>query len=462
MVAMSVLVDMAYAAGLAVTSPVWAWNLARTGKWRTDWPGRFGRVGPALPPPEPGRPRLLIHSVSVGETNLVRQLVALFEAEAPHVELVISATTNTGVARALQLYAPHHRVVRFPLDFSFAVERMLDAVAPGVVALVENEVWPNFTAACRRRGIGVCVINGRLSERSHRRYRILRPLVRGMYGRLDAVAAQTQAYADRFVDLGVPAPAVSVLDTMKWDTAVIADRVEGSDQLAVELGLDRGRPLIVAGSTGPGEERLLIDTCPPDAQLLLVPRKPERFDEVAALDPAIRRRSRPCPHNPAPRTRLFLLDAMGELRKAYALADVCLVGRSFLGLYGSDVMEPVALGKPTIIGPHHADFADSVAALREGGGLIVSATPGADAAALLADRPRAAELARRGVEVIRARQGATRRHFDMLTRLLSRPNRCTAARGHALDPPATERAGPRPADRHQARDAGAAQPQRRA
>lgn len=409
--------DLVYAAGAAVSSPVWGWNLLRTGKWRTDWRGRLGHV-PAKP--QAAGKRLLIHAVSVGEANLVRMLVELLEREHPEVEVVLSATTNTGIARALQLYGERHAVVRFPLDFSRAVERFLDAVQPDAVALVENEVWPNFTEACARRGIGLCVINGRLSERSHRRYALLRPVVRRMYARLDAVAAQTPDYAARFVDLGTAADRVDVLDTMKWDTAHVTREVEGSDALAVELGIDRTRPLIVAGSTGPGEEKLLLDACPSDVQLLVAPRKPERFDEVAALSPAIVRRTRPDARPPTPDTRLFLLDTLGELRKAYALADVCVVGRSFLGLYGSDVMEPVALGKPTVIGPHHSDFADSVAALRDAGGLqvIEAADLRRTLADLLADRDRASQLAKRGVEVILSRQGATQRHAKLLTRLL--------------------------------------------
>lgn len=437
MACMSIAMDLIYGAAAVVGSPVWGWNLLRTGKWRTDWAGRLGCVkasdrpghphpGP-LPEGEGAKKRLLIHAVSVGEVNLVRLLVELFEREHPDVDVVISATTNTGVARAEQLYGARHAVVRFPLDFSGSVRRFLDAVRPDAVALVENEVWPNFTEACARRHLPLCVINGRLSARSHKRYAMLRPIARRMYGRLAAAACQTAAYAGRFADLGVAGDRVHVLDTMKWDTAQVTDRVGGAEELAAEMGVDRTQPLIVAGSTGPGEEKLLIDTCPRDAQLMLVPRKPERFDEVAALDRAIVRRtkipleiSKPPAEPGAEGRRLFLLDTIGELRKAYALADVCIVGRSFLGLYGSDVMEAAALGKPTIIGPYHADFADAVEALRAADGLVVTADPGRAAAELLADRPAAAALAKRGVEVILSRQGATRRHAELLLRLLAR------------------------------------------
>ena len=162
-------------------------------------------------------------------------------------------------------------------------------------------------------------------------------------------------------------------------------------------------------------------------QLVLVPRKPERFEEVAALVPGIIRRTQR-PDSGAPPTegaapppsgpRVFLLATMGELRKAYALADVCLVGRSFLGLYGSDMMEPIALGKPTIIGPCYSDFADIMTALEDGGGIIVTDRPAAAAAELLSDPGRAAELAENGRRVILSHQGATARHASLLLQVL--------------------------------------------
>lgn len=392
--------------------------MLRTGKWRTDWPSRLGRCTVRA---ASGRPTLLIHGVSVGEVNAVRQLVAMLRQTPDPPRIVISSTTDTGLAAARKSFAEHHDVVRYPLDFTFAVRRFLDAVRPDVVALVELEIWPNLVGECRRRGIDVCVINGRLSARSFKGYRRIRPLLRSTFASLAQAAVQSRAIADRFVAMGTPADRVQVMDTMKWDTAQLADGVPGDQALADAMGIDRSRPLIVAGSTGPGEEKLLIETCPAEAQLLLVPRKPERFEEVAALDPVMVRRSQR-PDGGAARTpagdRLFLLDTMGELRKAYALADVVIVGRSFLGLYGSDMMEPVALGKPTLIGPHHSDFAHIMEALTDARGILVTDRPGQAAAELLADPERAAAMAARGREVIRARQGATRRHAQMLLQLL--------------------------------------------
>lgn len=433
--AMGLAYDMVYSVAGIVAAPVWGWRLWRTGKWRTDWPGRFGRC--ALQPDS--RPTVLIHGVSVGEINAIRQLVPKLQQRTQgRVRIVISATTDTGIAQARKQFAgaavaptsgpeserePRFEVVRFPFDLSCCVEPFLDVVRPDLVATVELEVWPNFVLACRRRGVPVCVINGRLSRRSFGKYRAGVTFVRPTFAKLAAAAVQTEEYAERFEAVGVPGERIHVLDTMKWDTARITepDQVEGLDDLAQAMGIDRSKPIVVAGSTGPGEERLLIDTCPPEAQLIVVPRKPERFEEVAALEPTKMRRRTACPdgNRRAPdETRLFLLDTMGELRKAYALADVVLIGRSYLGLYGSDPLEPIALGKPTAIGPYHSDFADMIEALQSGGGIEVTRDPGDLAAELLINHRKAEVLAERGRKVLQARQGATDRHVDLLLSLL--------------------------------------------
>ncbi len=403
-----------YGLALLASSPVWVVRLIRTGKWRTDWRGRLGYGEPV--PGDATTPTVLLHGVSLGEVNATRTLVAALGGGKPPVRVVVSATTNTGFDRAQRLYGEAHTVVRFPFDFSGAVGRLLDRVRPTVVALVELEAWPNLIDACRARGIPVCVVNGRLSERSFRRYRLFRPLVRGSFAKLAAVGAQTEEYASRFAALGTAPQAILVTDTIKWDTAPLDEQPPGAAELARALGIDRERPLVVAGSTGPGEERLLLRGRPPGVQLLVAPRKPERFDKVAALSEAWVRRSDPLPD---PRERdLFLLDTLGELRSAYALADAVVVGRSFNGQGGSDPIEPVALGKATVIGPDHANFADVVAALAGEGGIEVARDPWPVLTALLEDRERASSLGSRGRAVIRARRGATERSATIVRELL--------------------------------------------
>ena len=477
---MAILRDMLYGLGTVVTAPYWGYRMLRTGKWRTDWRGRFGHVtflgapsrqGGAqatrgAPPCRDGAQEqqatstqradatILIHAVSVGEVNATRQLIAKLtacgEGEAPAElktqgdsrlggslalpsnaspfsriappRIVISTTTDTGFARAVELFGKQHTVVRYPLDFTRCVRRFLDAVRPDVVALVELEVWPTFVEECDRRGIPVCVVNGRLSARSFKRYKLIRPLMRSSFAALRAAAVQTPAYAERFIAMGAAKDRVSVTDSMKWDTAKIEDpgTVAGATELASAMGIDRGKPLIVAGSTGPGEEEMLIRAKPAGAQLLIAPRKPERFEEVARLmsQPVRRTQHRDGTSRSIDGTEAFLLDTLGELRKAYALADVAIVGRSFINLYGSDPIEPIALGKPTIIGPRYGDFEDIVNAFRAEAGIYVSTKPCDAAAELLEDHEQARALAENGRKVILSRQGATDRHVKLILDLI--------------------------------------------
>lgn len=411
---MSWSVDLLYFLAAVITAPAWIFRMIRSGKIRTDWPGRFGRT--IALPPSPGR-RLLIHGVSVGEINAIRLLVDRMGEERPDLHIVISTTTDTGFARARDLFATKHVVVRYPFDFSFCVRRFLEAVRPDVVALVELEVWPNFTAVCSRRDIPVCIVNGRLTERSHRLYQLIRPLVRPGFGRLAFTAVQSETYARRFRELGVKPDALHVSGTMKWDTAEIADVVEGADRLAREMGIDRSRLLVVAGSTAPGEHELLVEAVPDRAQLLCAPRRPEWFDQAARALPGCARRSKgQCKSS----TGRFLLDTIGELRMAYSLADIVVVGRSFGHLHGSDMMEPVALGKAVIAGPAVSDFQQTMDALLEGDG-IIQVTPETLSDViheLLENKDRRQQLAENGRKVILAHQGATLRHAELICSLL--------------------------------------------
>ena len=414
------LLDALYLPAAVVTAPWWA------RKTRGGWRQRFGHID-SLPAPATGRKRVLLHAVSVGEVNTLRALVPMLSRES---DVVVSATTDTVLARARALFETPGaeqvaRVVRYPLDFSPAVGRFLDAVHPDAIALVELELWPNFVAECARRGIPVCVINGRLSERSFRGYHRFRSFFAKTFGALEFAAVQDSAYAQRFVAMGVPESRVRITGSMKWDSVSLADDVPGAEELAATLGIDRSRPLIVAGSTAelPGapesEERLLHEACPPGVQLICAPRKPERFDAAfAALGGADRcvRRTAAAARAATRNNDRFLLDTIGELRAAYALADIAVIGRSFGGLHGSDPIEPIALGKPTVMGPHYANFEAIVAAFRKAGALeiVEPSQLGPVLAHLLADHARRAAMAEAGRACVRAHQGATAMHADMV------------------------------------------------
>jgi len=216
----------------------------------------------------------------------------------------------------------------------------------------------------------------------------------------------------------VPEERCHIVGSLKWDSADVTDRVAGADELARELGIDRTRPLIVAGSTAPGEDELLHAATPPGVQLLCAPRRPEHFDRAAGALPGCVRRStrRPAPHG----TDRYLLDSLGELRKAYALADVIVIGRSFGKLYGSDPMEAAALGKPVVIGPAVANFRSVVEAMLEDDAIVQTSADGLGGVlrGLLDDESRRRALADNARRCVLRHQGSTGRHASLILDML--------------------------------------------
>jgi 3-deoxy-D-manno-octulosonic-acid transferase len=303
------------------------------------------------------------------------------------------------------------------------------------VVLLELEVWPNFISRCVQRDVPVALINGRITEGSFRRYRLARPLIGGMFSRISRVGVQDETYCNRFIEMGVPSTRVSVTGSMKFDTAQVGDRIEGQEQLAADMGLSPGKEKIwVCGSTGPGEEEIILPIYRrlrekfPDLRLAIIPRKPERFDEVARLIaesgfPLVRR-SRHDPGN-SPPGAVILGDTMGELRKFYAIADVVFVGRTLVDLgarqHGSDMIEPAALGKACIVGPFTGNFADPMERFIANNAISLVHDAAGLAAAVekyLADPAAAREMGRRAQEVVRQGQGATQRHVKIILDML--------------------------------------------
>ena len=352
--------------------------------------------------------RVLLHAVSVGEVNAIQKLVALLD-ERGH-DVVLCVTTDTGIKRAKELYGDKHIVTRYPIDFSFAVKRFIRRIKPSIIGLVELEVWPNFIRTANSSGIPVVIVNGRLSERSFSRYALIKPFLKSTFKKVTAIGVQTEIYASRVRSLG--GQDVTVEGTMKWDNATIEVSQQKIDTLRKELGLDKDKLLIVAGSTAPEEHQLIKDACPDGVQLLCAPRRPEWFDEAAkTLAPCNRRSS-----DARIDTNMFLLDTIGELNLAYLLADIVIIGRSFVPLHGSDPSQAVALNKPTLIGPNTSDFKDMVETLSESGGLLqVQESELKDTLQLLAtDEDKRKGIALNGMQIVTEMQGATERYADLI------------------------------------------------
>ncbi|MGH7214285.1 MAG: 3-deoxy-D-manno-octulosonic acid transferase [Tepidisphaeraceae bacterium] len=425
--------DIAYGLGVGVTAPYWLVKPSA----RRKVLGAFGnRMGEGLPQRDPARPAILIHAVSLGEMNATRSLVRMLQQLRPQLQFIVSTTTDTGFARAQELYGnmPEVILIRYPLDFSNAVARVLDALRPDVVALMELELWPNFIAACRHRAIPVVLINGRLTASSFRNYSMIKPVAAGMLRSLAKVCVQDRTYADRFLELGAPPENVVVTGTMKFDTAQVTDRVPGDEDLAAAVGLFPGaEPIWVAGSTGPGEEEIVLRVYRDllgrgfsRLRLAIVPRHPTRFDEVAQVIQEMKfqvvRRS-----NPANRPENWVIppvilgDTMGELRKFYSLSSIVFVGRTLVDLgprqHGSDMIEPAALARPVVVGPYTSNFAEVMNRFRAADAVLQvpdGAALGQTLSVLLSTPLEAAAMARRAQETVRRNQGATIEHVRVI------------------------------------------------
>ncbi|WP_428938689.1 3-deoxy-D-manno-octulosonic acid transferase [Fontivita pretiosa] len=428
--------DIAYGLGVAVSAPYWVIKPSARSKVLSAFSQRMGDVARR----QSDATAVMIHAVSVGEINATRALVHELRLRRRDLHIIISTTTRTGYQRAQELYgaAPHVTLIRYPLDFTPAVTRVLDSLRPSLVVLMELEVWPNFMQQCRKRNIPVILANGRLTSSSFRRYRLVRPIAASMFSRLAMVCAQDETYAGRFEALGVPRDRILVTGTMKFDTAQVADSVSGDATLAWALGLNRGaEPIWVCGSTGPGEEQIILREYRNllatfrRLRLVIVPRKPERFDEVAALIEQFRftclRRSRnlPPPIDP-PVPPVILGDTMGELRKFYSIADIVFVGRSLVDLgprqHGSDMIEPAALAKPIIVGPHTGNFEQPMRLLKAADAVleVVDGESLNQAVRVLISTPAEAKaMGRRAQQVVRAARGATQRHVEVILNALA-------------------------------------------
>ncbi len=428
---MGIFLDVIYAAGLVLASPVWLYRMTRHGRYRSGVGEKFG----AAPIRYGLQPIIWIHAVSLGEINACRALVQQIHGQLPDYRVVISTTTDTGMAAAKKAFAPDHLVFFYPLDFTWAVARALDRLKPSLVVLMEGDVWPNFLAACNRRDIPVAVVNARMSaNKGYPRYKKLGALARNLiFKRLAAVGVQDETYAQRFIELGVAADRVHLTGMLKYDSAVVAREIPGQRELAAAMGVQADEPLIVAGGTGEGEEAIVLDAFAqvrakfPTARLAIVPRKPERFDEVARLIqsrnlPLVRRSQRPDGASDAAAPAAVILgDTMGELRKFYSLATCVFVGRSLVGDGGSDMIEAAALGKATCFGPHTFNFPQADDLVRHGCARV------ADGAALaqqliawLGDAAAGRAAGEAAQQFVRTQQGATLRNVHMLCHVLGR------------------------------------------
>lgn len=379
------------------------WRGRREPRYRAAVAERFGRYR------APARESLIwIHAVSVGEARAAAPLVKAL-SDFP---ILMTCTTAAGRETLDQVYGGSITAAYLPYDYPEAVQRFLAHFRPRLAILMETELWPNLLAGCAAARVPVVLANARMSEKSLRGYARWKSLTAPGFRTLAVVCAQSATDAGRLRSLG--APHVEITGNLKFDAHPDAAQVATGQAWRARLR----RPVVLLASTREGEEKLLLgERVAGNALIVVVPRHPQRFEEVAALADS-RRSSRP---TPSPGDRVHLGDTMGEMPFYYGACDVAVIGGSFAPLGGQNLIEALACGAPVVLGPHMFNFAEATRlALEAGAAIQASDARSAMRAAfeLLADEERCQKMSAAGRKLCEAHRGATAHHLAVCRRLL--------------------------------------------
>lgn len=370
-----------------------------------------------------------IQAVSVGEVALCRSLIPMIREKFPAHPIVFSTITKTGNELARKLFAKDAVIIYFPLDFSFVVKKVIRMIKPKIYVMVETEIWPNFLKTIERNAIPAILINGRISDKSFGKYETARPFLYRIIKNINSFCMQSKTDADRIIKLGAIPEKVKVTGNMKFD--IQAKPIQSSgDELRKQLGLEEGDELLVAGSTHPGEENVIIDAYQdivkkiPGLKLLIAPRHIERADEVEEA-------ARGCGFNPvklsSPQSegssaQIFILDTIGRLNDFYSIASVVFIGGSLVKHGGQNPIEPAIYAKPVIFGPHMFNFKGIVEAfLKKDAAIRVDNENDLTPVLynILADKKAQARIGAAAKEVIAANRGATEYVLKEMDRFLN-------------------------------------------
>jgi 3-deoxy-D-manno-octulosonic-acid transferase len=428
-----------YSAALYVLLPVTLYHLVWRGfrqrAYLLRWHERYALY--REPPPAPAAHQIStnagagdaaqaehvwVHAVSVGEVNAAAPLINALLRQHPQQRLLITTITPTGSGRVRALWGSRVTHVYLPYDLNGAVKRFLEHHRPRLALIVETELWPNLLFSCRDHGIPAYLVNARLSERSLRGYRALRPLVGRALRTLRKVAAQSDADADRFRRLGAREEQTIVCGNLKYDTPVDPAIAEFAAQFRDRNGK---RPVWIAASTHPDEEAAMLEIDRrlrerwPELLMLWAPRHPERFRPVTQLsiDSGLQVATRKLTRLPDPGDAVFVIDTLGELMSFYACADVAFVGGSLQPIGGHNLLEPAAVGTAAVTGPHLHNFSDIAAQMRSADALRIVDSVDAAATALeelLVDENERIRIATAGRDLVEQGRGALQRTMDLI------------------------------------------------
>ena len=453
---MYVLYSLLTAAGLLLLSPYFLVRGLTQRKYLNNIPERFGWKFPPELSASDGAAvakSIWVHAVSVGEVLAVLPLARELKQRFPAHRLVVSTTTLTGQTLARDRMSFADAVFYFPMDWSGPVRRALAAARPALVVVVETEIWPNFLRECRRAGLPVVFVNGRLSEKSFRGYQralalsagLLSGFLKSVLGDGTLFLMQSEADAARLAALGAPGERVLVTGNVKYDLAEAAEHPL-STWLESEVAKNNRRPVVVAGSVLANEEAPVLQAFErvaaefPRALLVLAPRKPEQFDDAAAIVAATGRslvRRRDLSLNGTATAVLsesgnvLLLDSIGELAALYRLADLVFVGGSLVSSGGHNILEAAAFGKVSVYGPSMENFREMAAKFQEANAAVQVKSGeelGEAWLAMLRDPKRAQQMGASARELVDRNRGATERVLGHIGRVLN-PNRAGSNRG---------------------------------
>lgn len=406
--------------------PVIIWRMVFQGKYRSHFAQRFGYLGKDEAEKLTGRPVIWMHAVSVGETVAASPVAAELKRRYPFSTLVFTTVTDTGQAVARKVIKGADVFSYLPIDLPWSVRRFVKTVKPDILVLTESEFWPNVIRITKQGGGRVILANGRISDRSFKRYRYLGPIWRQTLSNIDRFCMQSDQDVDRILTLGADKTRVVNTGNTKFDQLPPASGAEKTSELKKEFGLTERDVVWVVGSTHPGEEEQILEAYQelraefPDLVLVLAPRHIERTDEIAKLSEArgmkTVRRTRIKERN-SEEHRVILLDTIGELTTVYQIADIVFVGGSLITRGGHNILEPASVGKPVLFGPHMFNFVDITRLMLENNAAIQvqdSNSLARKLRELLKDEDERKALGERARSVVEKNRGASMRIVDVV------------------------------------------------
>jgi 3-deoxy-D-manno-octulosonic-acid transferase len=423
---------MLYNIGFLIFSVIYLPVLVFKGKLHREFPERFGRYALAKEKTLlSGRDRIWIQAVSVGEVSLCKSLIPLLREKFPGHDLVVSTITKTGNDLAKRLFSKDALIIYFPLDFGFAIRRALKYINPRVYIMVETEIWPNLLKELSLNSVPSIMINGRISDRSIGKYRLVKPFLKKTLSMIRSFCMQDTIDAERVIELGASPDRVSVTGNMKFDAEALAS-FGAPDVVRRSLGLSAPDVLLVAGSTHEGEEEMVVEAFKglipefPKLKLLIAPRHIDRVEEIEKIikksgHQSVRVSRLSEIRDKGHAARILILDTIGHLNEIYSVATLVFIGGSLVKHGGQNPVEPAVLGRAILFGPHMFNFRYITRALLKDGAAL-QITGREDLAKsvrmLLKDPLKRSELGDNAKRVIDRNRGATEKNLEKISEIL--------------------------------------------